>query len=263
MLVAAAGVACGSVGSVDDPEGRIAFAIELNDAWRLVTANADGSGDLTVLRSPSDYRADAAWSPDGKKIAYSDVYVVEVMNADGTGLRQVVGGDVLRGLDTSFAWSPDGGEIAILNAPAALYVVHADGANLRLIVRCRCVPGTRPAWSPDGRMIAYAEWVGARGIQIRLVNLDGTDKRALTRGGEASSELSWSPDGSQIAFTRAPIPYVVGSDGIERENPAGPVMYVINGDGSGERRLGRGEEPAWSPDGTRIAFTRRGRVRDQ
>jgi hypothetical protein len=55
MLVAAADVACSSAGSDDDPEGRIAFAIQLDNAWRLVTANADGSGDLTVLRHQRDW----------------------------------------------------------------------------------------------------------------------------------------------------------------------------------------------------------------
>ena len=260
MLVTTTGVACAESGSDDGPEGRIAFAIELDGEWRLVTANADGSGDLTVLRDLSEFpTGETKWSPDGKRIASNDLDGLWVINADGTGFREVVADAPEAGL----AWSPDGGQLAFLEpggafSRGAVYVEDADGANRRLIVRCDCDFDSNVAWSPDGGTIAYSDAVldGA----IHLVHPDGTGRRVLTRGFVGPSpELSWSPDGNQIAFIRPPLPYVMGSDGVERENSDKPLMYVINTDGSGERRLGPGEGPVWSPDGARIAFIR-GRV---
>ena len=93
---------------------------------------------------------------------------------------------------------------------------------------------------------------------IRMGPANGCSPKAVL-GGALSPELSWSPDGNQIAFTRPPFPYVRGSDGTERANTAEPDLYVISTDGSGELRLGLGKGPVWSPDGGRIAFIR-GRV---
>jgi Tol biopolymer transport system component len=252
FLVTAGGVGSSGASSDDAAEGRIAFAVEVDGDLRLVTANADGSGDLTVLRHLTEVLGnETKWSPDGQKIASTDGDGLWVINADGTGLREVVAG---YSPEAGFAWSPDGGRLAFFERPG-LYVEDADGANRRLIVRCDCKFDSQVAWSPDGGTIAYSD-----SAQIHLVHPDGTGERALTRsstGGALSPELSWSPDGNQIAFTRPPFPYVRGSDGIERANTAKPDLYVISTDGSGERRLGLGDyHLSWSPDGTQIAVRR-------
>lgn len=251
LLVTAGGVGCSGASSHDVSEGRIAFAVEVDGDWRLVTANADGSGNLTVLRHLSEVLGDETkWSPDGQKIASTGGDGFWVINADGTGLRDVV---ARYSPEAGFAWSPDGGQLAFFEDPG-LYVEDADGANRRLLARCDCRFDSQVAWSPDGGMIAYSD-----STQIHLVHPDGTGKRTLTQtstGGALSPELSWSPDGNQIAFTRPPFPYVRGSDGTERANTAEPDLYVISTDGSGELRLGLGKGPVWSPDGGRIAFIR-------
>jgi Tol biopolymer transport system component len=281
LLVTTTGVACGGADSDDAPEGRIAFATELDAGWRVAVANADGSGDLAVLRHPSDYQTrDATWSPDGRKIAAVDDEGVWMINADGTGLREVAADLDLSSL-VSFAWAPDGSQV-VFHHRSGLYVEDADGANRRRIVRCDCPPDTQVAWSPDGTTIAYSEWADP-GTQIHLVNPDGTGKRVLTKGGQGA-ELSWSPDGEQIAFTRPPdvterpIMYVINSDGsgeVRLVTGEGPVwspagdriafmyggdVHVINSDGSGERKLASGDYPSWSPSGTEIAVSRGGRA---
>jgi Tol biopolymer transport system component len=242
-LVATTGVACGTAGSDDAPKGRIAFTIPVDGEWRPAIANADGSGDPTVLPQPVE-PGWAEWSPDGKKIAFNhDDFLV--VNADGTGLRQVADS-----FQQGFAWAPDGDQIATLEGPE-LYVVDADGTDRRLISRGQG-PLESVSWSPDGRTIAYTAYNPDEGYRIHLADSDGTGKRALTLG----SRPSWSPDGNLIAFGRTLWPpyYVVGSTGEERERPSS--VYVIDNDGGGERRLGRGNGPLWSPDGSRIAFTR-------
>lgn len=95
-----------------------------------------------------------------------------------------------------------------------------------------------PAWSPDGRRLAFiAPGAGGAG-DVYVVDADGRHKGRITRTdrvGEASP--SWSPDGRHLV--------------VEREGR----LFVLRADGGGGRRLASGLQPAWSPGGRRIAFT--------
>jgi TolB protein len=102
-----------------------------------------------------------------------------------------------------------------------------------------------PAYSPDGRWIAYAEPPGrGRRGGLRIARADGTARRVLTRntlGGDGAP--AWSPDGRTIVFHR----YVSGEGSFEA------TVFSVRRDGTGRRRLARGLFPAWSPRGE-IAF---------
>jgi YD repeat-containing protein len=76
---------------------------------------------------------------------------------------------------------------------------------------------------------------------VYVVNDDGTDLRQLTKGPAAEFDPSWSPDGRRIAYR------------VERGQQSADI-YVMNADGSGQRRLAAGLSPAWSPDGALIAY---------
>ena len=114
----------------------------------------------------------------------------------------------------------------------------------------------RPAISPDGSMIAYADFVDSylgASLGLHLANADGSDPRALTKRGKGGVDggdtaPAFSPDGRWVAFERV-VDFDAGKGGI----------FVIRTDGSGLRRLtddtvGAGY-PRWSPDGKRILFT--------
>src|SRR5262249_36270877 len=105
--------------------------------------------------------------PDGKRIAFTSKRdgraQIYVMNADGSGQRRVVAD---RWSDQRPSWSPDGGRLLFTSfrnrdpnllgiGNAEIDVVRADGSGLRNLTRSRFWEG-EPAWSPNGRRIAYA-----------------------------------------------------------------------------------------------------------
>ena len=120
----------------------------------------------------------------------------------------------------------------------------------------RLAMGNFPAWSPDGRHIAFvsAYWgTGAGPAQFRgksdvqIMAADGTDRRSifLPTGRHAEFPPRWSPDGTRLAFLVGE--EVQGGDTL--------AIYTVGADGTGLQRLVEADStPAWSPDGTRLAF---------
>lgn len=102
-----------------------------------------------------------------------------------------------------------------------------------------------PAWSPDGKQIAYYAEVGGKPADLFVMDADGSKSRQLTDTSEAEGYPAWKPDGREIAF--------------ESHTSDGNFdVYVMNADGSNVRRLTRDPRrdvaPAWSPDGRKIVF---------
>jgi Tol biopolymer transport system component len=142
-----------------------------------------------------------------------------------------------------------------------LYIVNTDGSGLR---RLTDAPATEehPAWSPDGRKIAYAQYVGngedPNTANIWVMDADGSHKVRLTKGAVHGVWPAWSSDGKLIAFGSL--------------SPSGDAVRVMNADGSGVKTVGKlsvyggvgGEPPSslglgWTPDG-RILTVKSGEV---
>jgi len=249
-------------------DGRTIVFVSWRDGNGEVYAmDADGSSPRNLTQDPAQ-DVHPAWSPDGRSIAFvisrspssrckpgagrcwddqpSEVYV---MNADGSGKRNLTRD---RANDDYPTWSPDGRRIAFLRVTGSyrhhgyhLYAVNADGSGLRNLGRIAgpALFSSQLVWSPDGRTIYFGRY---------LVSTDGSGARKLPY---IPWTAVWSPNGRQIAFVGnrprgGPCPCKDNSD-----------IYVMNADGSGTRRLthntGYDGEPAWSPDGRKIAFQSR------
>jgi Tol biopolymer transport system component len=234
------------------PDGtKIAYVDGQN--LRLMVMNADGTGLRALAGSVSEDFPMPSWSPDGMQLTFVRGEVeksrISVVGVDGRGLRTLkrVRLDSSEGGEPK--WSPDGRRIAFVHAARDrfdVYVIRPDGTGLRRVDRC----AVEPAWHPDGRTLAcWGYAYGKRGRifgAIRLVTVDGRSNRPIirTRPRALIHDLSWSPDGTRLAYVR-----------IESKREA---LYTIDADGRGKRRLGSSQlilpPIAWSPDGARIAF---------
>lgn len=210
-----------------------------NGALALETIKPNGTGRRTLVRTKVWPYGAAAWSPNGRQIAFMRVHkaspetsALYVMRADGTHLKRLTNG---RFTEHRPAWSPDGKVIVferdITPEESDLFLIRVDGGGLRRLTQLG--NAMAPAWSPDGSTIAFS-----KAGELFLVDADGANVRQATTTGGKTGIPDWSPDGKRFVFGRP--------DGI----------WVVNTDGTGLTRLlnKRADRPRWSPDGRKVVF---------
>jgi Tol biopolymer transport system component len=208
----------------------------------------------------------------GDHIAYSCPeqhnrwYAVCAIRIDGTEAKRLT-----RKVATSDpAWAPDGRRIAFTrhedvgeftqSTQDDIFVMDADGGAMRQLTAERAGQSSfRPIWSPTGERIAFlrsnavANNSPTRYGDLFVMNVDGSEESRLTVGKLATGP-AWSPDGRAIALA-------VGTAGDGVPTVADTDIWVIDPAGGTPRRLTRTPRsfesaPAWSPDGSRVAFAR-------
>jgi uncharacterized repeat protein (TIGR01451 family) len=254
-----ASVTVAAVPILQKSNGLIAFEREfftlVQETSGIYTAKSDLTDEKLFPGVPTNSGAGIPeWSPDGSRLAFqvfnssSGLNEIKVINADGTGLMKLV--DNASERNRGITWSPNGSQIAYIGSGGpsedtvhTIHIANADGSgNYRL-------PGS-PAflwavdWSPDGTKFVYSD-----AEELFVINIDGTGKQQLTTvqptpsGSTADFDPRWSPDGTQILFTRY------------RDSVFGNT-YLMNADGSNQRKLFNfnSYSPHWSPDGRSVVL---------
>jgi Tol biopolymer transport system component len=220
----------------------------------IFLASATGTNQRVLLRGQSQDNGKSyfhpAYSPSGR-LAFTLVsyptgthgyYDVRVLRPGRSSLLVAESSFV-----GSATWAPDSKRLGLIyynySNGGCLYVAPLRGDG-NFLGRCNAnTVEDQPAWSPDGKLIAFVE-LQASGLNLFLIRPNGTSRTQLTT--TPAHNPSWSPDGEQIVF----------DDGRD--------IDVVNADGSGFRALSgegaRETNPAWSPDGSQIAFVRSGSV---
>jgi Tol biopolymer transport system component len=212
------------------------------------------SGDRVFLQYGNEQGA--AYSPDGTKIVfmnnYDGDYEVCVMNADGTGAKQLTKNSSFDGYPS---WSPDGTKIALASnrdGDVDIWVMNADGSEQTNITSDDPSNNDAPRWSPDGRFIA-TETDRYNGVSVELINPEGTRQAEIGSFQYFTWFDSWSPDGKSLLVdsNRG------GDYDIFRYDISGTVPLqldllqakIVSDDNAVEG-------PAiWSPDGKQIALS--------
>jgi TolB protein len=248
--------------------GRIAF-VRYSGGSHVWTMNPDGSSQRRLLARHASL---PAWSPRGTRIAF--VYpirqpgVITVANADGSNVTELTRGSYF----TDPRWSRDGWQIVITGFAAGprggdhskayrMMFLNSDDGRITFRAPVSQLPRQdlrveRPTWSPRADRIAVEMTGYHRGLgetsEVFTMTPEGTDLVQLTNNRVSEYDLDWSPDGSELLYTRVRAHrnrYANSSDIVVMDKNGHDVRVLTH---TKRKEL----NAAFSPDGRKIVFSR-------
>lgn len=233
-------------------DGKIAFVSNNGNALGLYLLNIK---DKSVVSLPVSLYGSGRfkWSPDGKKILYSNdtgLHIIDTENYKSNLLTE-------KALVFAFEWSPSNSQVAFGNDKGT-YLIDTSTKNYQLLTSLILeVSGVTDAiaWSPDGEEIAFSAWENAgNNLNLYLINPNGSNLRNLSASNQwgnndgntkvfSTYNLAWSPNSQYLAVMSEHAVLLIGRDGISRtlysnENGAETISGRIN----------------WSPDSAKVIF---------
>ncbi len=193
-------------GNIEDafvsPTGARALLVARGE---LFTVPAKNGEIRNLTQSPGVRERDAAWSPDGKTIAYlsdrnGDEYELYLRPADGTGSeRQLTKGS--KAWNLAPKWSPDSKLIAYADKEHTLHVIDVATGKITDVDKGKFEDITTYVWSPDSRWIAYVKANRARFNEIWVYSVPDAKSARLTGGMTSDSDPAFDPKGRYLYFT--------------------------------------------------------------
>lgn len=222
-LATALALPASAAASFPGPDGRIVFEGDpSHGTGSLFTVAANGSA-LSAFAASTTAQLDPAYSPDGRWVAFA------------------------QGRD--------------------IWIARSDGRSRPMQVTKAGANDSQPAFAADGRRLAFV-----RNGDIHVVAVNGSGLVNVSNDpARIDDDPDWSPDGRRIAYSGDPC--VTGGTGAPQ---GGPCVFAMNADGSGKVNLTpeekradcddgsqapgyshahHSQDPSWSPDGAKIAFT--------
>ncbi len=255
------------------PDGmRIVYSVtQQNGARDLWIINADGSGRQQLVACDQQVCQSPSWSADSTRIAFERRVLVQGAVGVSPGPAHIWLYDFssqtiaplmndTQQLGNLPIWAPVGDKLAFYDPTASMITLYdvASGERTQL----SSVLGDPGAWSPDGQQLIYADLKATdRGQFNQLLRADlvsGVITPVTPLSSSNDTAVTWSPIGTQIAFTRQHLSTAGASAGVM---PIGPQVWVSTPLGEGARALTDQESYsygglAYSPDGEWIVAVR-------
>lgn len=248
----------GIVSPALSPDGKSIVFEALNQLWLMKIGSKPER-----LTDDAFYKEDPAWSPDGKRIAYSsdkagseDLYILDPATKEEK--RLTMSAD---SAEVSAAWSPEGKRLAYQDQNGATYTIDIESGEKRKAAAAQFAP-SKPSWSADGKTLAigalkpYTKRFREGTSQILTVNLEtgaltytepAPFKSLSTRGEDGPL---YSPDGKSIAFVMDSLLWIrpVDQQGVP-SGPGRPINHEVT------------DAPTWSGDSKQLLYLSNGRLR--
>lgn len=265
LLVSTVGLSAptqGEPSAVFAENGRIACTSNVDGDYEIYTYEPDGSDRRQLTTNTPTYDIEPTWSPDGTRIAFTSNRTgdpeIWIMYQDGSGPKQLTDAD---GEDRPGSFSPDGERIAFhsSNPPTGdleIMLMDDDGTNVTALTD-NLVLDSFAHISPDGEQIAFTS-LRSGDFNVHTMDIDGSSVSQVTTAPGEDAHGSWSPDGAQIVFHSRRLLHTPALE-----------IYRTNADGSGTptRLTNDGGNdilsdnpfdafPVWSPDGSRVVWSR-------
>ncbi len=238
---------------------QLLISVKRGAGTDLIQLDPSDAGSLVPLVADGQANTQAAWSPDGTRIAFAatvggntDIYAAD---ADGQNVIRITEAPEA---DQEPAWSPDGGTIAFTSLRSGtpqIWAMNADGTGVRQLTT-GAGANSAPAFRPDGRVIAFVSTRDGNADLFEMGN-EGADPRAITRTPESEAFPAYFPNGDLAVTVERPgrgdILRIRAGDGqrtMLQSMPGRVTSLAVSGDG-GTLAFGL-SEPAAAPNATPV-----------